>query len=66
MVGTTKLAVSGFCYFSCSKWSHSLGRTWLLILGMSGIIVMFWFVENSIALRYFVSLEYLRGATVRD
>lgn len=35
-------------------WARKNWLTWLLILGMSGIIVMFWFVENSIALRYFV------------
>ena len=31
-----------------------LFRTWALILGMCGLIVMFWFVANSVALRYFV------------
>ena len=30
-------------------------RTWLLILGMSGLIVLFWFVAGGVALRYFVS-----------
>ncbi len=30
-------------------------RTWLLILGMSGLIVLFWFVGEGVALRYFVS-----------
>lgn len=30
-------------------------RTWALIFGMSGLIVLFWFVAGSIALRYFVS-----------
>ena len=31
-----------------------LVRTWLLILGMSGLIVLFWFVAGGVALRYFV------------
>lgn len=29
-------------------------RTWLLILGMSGLIILFWFVAGSVALRYLV------------
>ena len=28
--------------------------TWVLIVGMSGIIVLFWFVAQGVALRYFV------------
>ncbi|TCD63105.1 hypothetical protein EIP91_005977, partial [Steccherinum ochraceum] len=28
--------------------------TWVLILGMSGLIVLFWLVANSVALRYLV------------
>ncbi|RXW21810.1 hypothetical protein EST38_g4038 [Candolleomyces aberdarensis] len=35
-------------------WARRNWLTWLLILGMSGLIVMFWFVADSIALRYFV------------
>lgn len=34
-------------------------RTWLLILGMSGLIILFWFVANSVALRYLVSVVYV-------
>lgn len=30
-------------------------RTWLLIVGMAGLIVLFWFVGGGVALRYFVS-----------
>ncbi|KAF8177620.1 peptidase M50B-like-domain-containing protein [Pholiota molesta] len=29
-------------------------RSWLLILGMSGLIVLFWFISGGIALRYLV------------
>lgn len=29
-------------------------RSWVLIIGMSGLIVLFWFVAGGIALRYFV------------
>lgn len=34
--------------------SEDLDRTWLLILGMTGVTVLFWFVGGGIALRYFV------------
>ena len=30
-------------------------RTWILIFGMSGLIVLFWFVAGGVALRYLVS-----------
>jgi len=30
-------------------------RTWALILGMSGLVVLFWFAGGGVALRYFVS-----------
>lgn len=35
-------------------WARRNWLTWLLILGMSGITVMFWFVAGGIGLRYFV------------
>jgi hypothetical protein len=35
-----------------------LRRTWILVLGMSGLIIMFWFVADSIALRFFVSFSF--------
>ncbi|KZS98844.1 hypothetical protein SISNIDRAFT_421220 [Sistotremastrum niveocremeum HHB9708] len=35
-------------------WARRNLVTWLLILGMVGLIVLFWFVKGSIALRYFV------------
>ncbi|KDQ29027.1 hypothetical protein PLEOSDRAFT_1063774 [Pleurotus ostreatus PC15] len=35
-------------------WARRNWLTWLLILGMSGIIVLFWFVAGGIALRYLV------------
>lgn len=40
--------LAGFCGLT------TLFRTWILILGMSGIIVLFWFVDGGNALRYFV------------
>ncbi|RDB24261.1 hypothetical protein Hypma_008574 [Hypsizygus marmoreus] len=35
-------------------WARRNILTWVLIFGMSGLIVMFWFVAGGIALRYFV------------
>ncbi|KAF4574669.1 hypothetical protein EYR36_006019 [Pleurotus pulmonarius] len=35
-------------------WARRNWLTWLLILGMSGIIVLFWFVAGGVALRYLV------------
>ncbi|KAJ3530308.1 hypothetical protein NM688_g7730 [Phlebia brevispora] len=35
-------------------WARREILTWLLILGMSGIIILFWFVNGGSALRYFV------------
>ncbi|THG96383.1 hypothetical protein EW145_g7786 [Phellinidium pouzarii] len=35
-------------------WARKNWLTWALILGMSGIIILFWFVKGGIALRYFV------------
>ncbi|KAF9032911.1 peptidase M50B-like-domain-containing protein [Panaeolus papilionaceus] len=35
-------------------WARKSWLTWLLILGMSGLIVLFWFVGGGIALRYLV------------
>lgn len=35
-------------------WARKDWLTWLLILGMSGLTVLFWFVGGGIALRYFV------------
>jgi phosphate starvation-inducible membrane PsiE len=33
-------------------------RSWVLILGMSGLIVFFWFIGGGVALRYFVSIGF--------
>ena len=33
-------------------------RSWLLILGMSGLIVLFWFVGGGAGLRYLVSIGF--------
>ncbi|KAF8162769.1 peptidase M50B-like-domain-containing protein [Crassisporium funariophilum] len=35
-------------------WARKNWLTWLLIFGMSGLIVLFWFVAGGIALRYLV------------
>lgn len=35
-------------------------RTWALIIGMSGLIVLFWFVGGGVALRYFVRVFLIR------
>ena len=34
-------------------------RTWLLILGMSGLVVLFWLVADGLALRFFVCRSIL-------
>lgn len=35
-------------------WARRDWLTWVLILGMSGVIVLFWFVAGGVALRYLV------------
>jgi hypothetical protein len=35
-------------------WARRTLLTWILIAGMSGLIVLFWFVAGGVALRYFV------------
>jgi len=35
-------------------WARRSWLTWVLLLGMSGLIVLFWFAGGSVALRYFV------------
>ncbi|KAI0692214.1 peptidase M50B-like-domain-containing protein [Cytidiella melzeri] len=35
-------------------WARREILTWILILGMSGLIVLFWFVGGGVALRYFI------------
>jgi len=35
-------------------WARKSWVSWLLILGMSGLVVLFWFVGQGIALRYFI------------
>lgn len=66
MVGEKKLAVSSFKPFDpgplgrdaqdadSSSSLFSGRRSWVLILGMSGLIVLFWFVAGGVALRYLV------------
>ncbi|KAI0628735.1 peptidase M50B-like-domain-containing protein [Trametes polyzona] len=47
------LAMAAFFLFTL-WWARRNWLTWLLILGMSGLIVLFWFVAGGVALRYFV------------
>lgn len=55
LVGEEKLAVSGLLKGQLIDMTVASHRSsWVLILGMSGVIVLFWFVGGSIALRYFV------------
>ncbi|OCH90657.1 hypothetical protein OBBRIDRAFT_776614 [Obba rivulosa] len=35
-------------------WARREWMTWLLILGMSGLIILFWFVKGGVALRFFI------------
>ncbi|KAI6151133.1 peptidase M50B-like-domain-containing protein [Pisolithus tinctorius] len=47
------LALAVFFLFTL-WWARKNWLSWVLILGMSGLIVMFWFIEGGVALRYFV------------
>lgn len=37
----------------------STNSTWLLILGMAGLIVAFWFIADGIALRFLVRTRHI-------
>jgi hypothetical protein len=54
LVGKEKLAVSFFIRFCSEGGLDYFGSSWLLILGMAGLIILFWFVGGGIALRFFV------------
>ncbi|GBE82772.1 peptidase M50B-like-domain-containing protein [Sparassis latifolia] len=47
------LVLAGFFLFTL-WWARREWLTWILILGMSGLIVLFWFVKGGVALRYFI------------
>ncbi|KAH9857550.1 peptidase M50B-like-domain-containing protein [Lenzites betulinus] len=47
------LVLAAFFLFTL-WWARRNWLTWILILGMSGLIVLFWFVAGGIALRFFV------------
>jgi len=47
------LVLAAFFLFTL-WWARKNWLTWLLILGMTGMIVLFWFVAGGAALRYFV------------
>jgi len=47
------LGLAGFYLFTL-WWARKSWLTWLLILGMSGLVVLFWLVADGLALRYFI------------
>ncbi|EGN96286.1 hypothetical protein SERLA73DRAFT_185956 [Serpula lacrymans var. lacrymans S7.3] len=47
------LVLAGFFLFTL-WWARRNWLTWALIAGMSGLIVLFWFVAGGVALRYFI------------
>jgi len=47
------LVVAAFFLFTL-WWARRSILTWVLILGMTGLFVLFWFVEGGVALRYLV------------
>ena len=51
-------------YLLLSCW-YRWRRTWVLILGMTGLVLLFWFVGGGVALRYFVSSAILDAFDVR-
>lgn len=63
LVGAEKLAVCMLPFASLIEslvrgWRNHHFRSWILILGMSGLILLFWFVGKGVALRYFVSTGF--------
>ncbi|KZT24037.1 hypothetical protein NEOLEDRAFT_1068187 [Neolentinus lepideus HHB14362 ss-1] len=47
------LVLAAFFLFTL-WWARRNWLTWVLILGMAGLIILFWFVANGVALRYLV------------
>jgi len=47
------LVLAAFFLFTL-WWARKNWLTWALIIGMSGLIVLFWFVGGGVALRYFI------------
>jgi len=47
------LVLAAFFLFTL-WWARRDWLTWLLILGMSGLVILFWFVDGGVALRYFI------------
>lgn len=60
LVGKEKLVVRLSFTNQCYIHTDTRYRSWVLILGMSGLIVLFWFVAEGEGLRYFVSISPLR------
>ncbi|KAJ7470316.1 peptidase M50B-like-domain-containing protein [Mycena latifolia] len=46
--------VLGVFFLITLWWARRNILTWVLILGMAGLIILFWFVKESVALRYLV------------
>lgn len=46
--------VMGVFFLFTLWWARRNWLTWVLILGMTGLVILFWFVADSVALRYFV------------
>ncbi|KAJ6606538.1 peptidase M50B-like-domain-containing protein [Mycena vulgaris] len=46
--------VLGVFFLFTLWWARRNLLTWVLILGMAGLIILFWFVKNSVALRFLV------------
>ncbi|PCH38592.1 hypothetical protein WOLCODRAFT_97377 [Wolfiporia cocos MD-104 SS10] len=46
--------VMAFFFLFTLWWARKNLLTWLLIVGMSGLVVLFWFVDGGAALRYFI------------
>jgi len=47
------LVLAGFFLFTL-WWARREWLTWILILGMAGLVILFWFVAGGVALRYFI------------
>jgi len=47
------LVLAAFFIFTL-WWARKNWLSWVLIIGMSGLIILFWFVADAVALRYFI------------
>ena len=58
MVGQEEPLVSA-CSGARARADREGHRTWVLILGMSALIIAFWFIKGGVALRYLVCTPLL-------